>query len=190
MGDVRFLFNLHSRLTSPGGKIKLKLVLRMYEAMARQSSFPLLGVTLRPEIITVLKGKLLGLSKGRINHSYPMAASRSRSVNWASVFSLLRETWVSTLDSLFTMVLYWSMLECVIPYSHRFVFSRVSHQYMVSCISQYQAWGPDLVGERHEDERHKEETTTFEKKMKTKKKTDPRSLLSILSLSFNKCLFH
>ena len=123
MGDVRFRFNLHARLTSLGGKIKLKLVLRMYEAMARQSLFPRLGVTLRPESITVLKGKLLGLSKCHINHSYPIAASRSRSLNWASVFSLLRETWVSTLDSLFSMVLYLSMPECVIPYSHRFVFS-------------------------------------------------------------------
>ena len=184
MGDVRFLFNLHARLTSPGGKIKLKLVLRMYEAMARQSSFPLLGVTLRPEIITVLKWKLLGLSKGRINHSYPMAASRSRSVNWASVFSLLRETWVSTLDSLFTMVLYWSMLECVIPYSHRFVFSRVSHQYMVSCISQYQAWGPDLVGERHEDERHEEETTTFEKKVEDEDQEEDRSQIFTFNFIF------
>ena len=115
MGDVRFRFNLHARLTSLGGKTKLKLVLRMYAAMARQSSFPRLGVMLRPESITVLKGKLLGLSKCRINHSYPIAASRSRSLNWASVFSLLRETWVSTLDSLFSMVLYLSMPECVIP---------------------------------------------------------------------------
>ena len=179
MGDVRFRFNLHARLTSLGGKTKLKLVLRTYAAMARQSSFPRLGVMLRPESITVLKGKLLGLSKGRINHSYPMAASRSRSVNWASVFSLLMEAWVSTLDSLFSMALNLSMPECVIPYSHRFVFTKDSHQYMVSCISQYQAWGPDLVGGRHE-----EETTTFEKKLEDEDQEEDRSQIFTFNIIF------
>ena len=173
-----------SRLTSLGGKTKLKLVLRIYAAMARQSSFPRLGVMLRPESITVLKGKLLGLSKCRIYHSYPRAASRSSSLNWASVFSLLMEAWVSTLDSLFSMALNLSMPECVIPYSHRFVFTKDSHQYMVSCISQYQAWGPDLVGERHEDERHEEETTTFEKKLEDEDQEEDRSQIFTFNIIF------
>ena len=184
MGDVRFRFNLHARLTSLGGKTKLKLVLRTYAAMARQSSFPRLGVMLRPESITVLKGKLLGLSKCRIYHSYPIAASRSSSLNWASVFSLLMEAWVSTLDSLFSRALNLSMPECVIPYSHRFVFTKDSHQYMVSCISQYQAWGPDLVGERHEDERHEEETTTFEKKLEDEDQEEDRSQIFTFNIIF------
>ena len=55
---------------------------------------------------------------------------------------------------------------------------------MVSCISQYQAWGPDLVGERHEDKRHEEETTTFEKKVEDEDEEEDRSQIFTFNIIF------
>ena len=55
---------------------------------------------------------------------------------------------------------------------------------MVSCISQYQAWGPDLVGERHEDKRHEEETTTFEKKVEDEDQEEDRSQIFTFNIIF------
>ena len=50
---------------------------------------------------------------------------------------------------------------------------------MVSCISQYQAWGPSLVGERH-----KEETTPLETNVEDEEQEEDRFQISVFNIIF------